>query len=108
MSKKSTDSELEYQRDLKLLYLMLQPTRAKIIQSLQHSSKYAKEIAREIEIDRRIAFWHLETLRKYGLALREYRLIKYAKSKPPAVAAFYELTPEVERIRQRFAEKFPF
>lgn len=95
-------------KELQLMYALMQPTRQKIIKTLRTSKEplYIKEIAEKIgEKERNVSF-HLATLAEYGFVKGEYREI----SKPThhskvagKAAKFYRLTPKVDAVIKKLA-----
>lgn len=95
--------------DLQNLYVLMQPTRYKIVKLLRDSPKpmYVKEIAQAIGADERITSFHLATLAENGFVDGEYRTIELpkARSAPMSRAAkFYQLTPKVAQVERRLGK----
>ena len=95
--------------DLELLYVLMQPTRQKIIRLLKESNKplYVREIADKIDESERNTSFHLSTLAEKGFVDGEYREIgpsSHHSLVTNKAAKFYKLTPKVESISKRFAK----
>ena len=92
--------------DLGLLYVLLQPTRQKIVHLLKESKEpmYIKQIADEIgESERNVSF-HLLTLAENGLVDGQYREIEpahHSEIVKGRAAKFYHLTPKVDEVLKR-------
>jgi predicted ArsR family transcriptional regulator len=97
-----SQNEME-NRELQLVYALMQPTRQKIIKVLRASKEplYIKQIAAEIgEKERNVSF-HLATLAEYGFVEGEYREIEALTHRSRVTgraAKFYRLTPKVEAV----------
>ena len=94
--------------ELQNLYVLMQPTRQKIVRLLRQRGKpmYVKEIADEIGEDERITSFHLATLAEHNFVDGEYRTIEkpIARSAPMSRAAkFYRLTRKVDEVTERLA-----
>jgi predicted ArsR family transcriptional regulator len=89
--------------DMDSLYVLLQPTRQKIVQVLRESKEpmYIKQIADKIgESERNVSF-HLLSLAEKGLVDGQYREIEQAHHSEIVkgrAAKFYHLTPKVDEI----------
>lgn len=87
-----------------LLYILMQPTRQKIVRLLQTSEPmYIEQIADKINEDRRVVSFHLATLAENGFVEGEYRLIEAATKNPGRGRGgkFYKLTPKVAEVTAR-------
>ncbi len=84
----------------KMLYVLVQPTRQKIIKLLRSSKDplYIEQIADKIGEDRRSVSFHLATLAENGFVEGEYRIIQQATENPGRGrgAKYYRLTKKVE------------
>ena len=84
-----------------LLYVLMQPTRQKIIKLLQLGEPlYIEQIAEKIGEDRRSVSFHLATLAENGFVEGEYREIERATKNPGRGrgAKFYRVTPRVKEV----------
>jgi len=95
--------------DLELLYVLVQPTRQKIIKFLknQNGAVHIKEIAGQIKESPRNTSFHLATLAEYGFVEGEYREIEKPTHHSPVTgraAKFYTTTSEVDRIISKLAK----
>ena len=94
--------------DLQLLYVLMQPTRQKIIKKLKSSKEpmYIQQIADEIDETARNVSFHLATLAEYGFVDGEYREITAPTPNPGLgkAAKFYRLTPKYDETIRRFAK----
>ncbi len=103
--------QTEAETELELLYVLMQPTRRKIIRALKTARKplYIKEIADQIEENERNVSFHLSTLAEYGFVDGEYREIEAPTHHSAAVkgkaAKFYRLTKKVENVTERLASQ---
>ncbi len=89
----------------KMLYVLVQPTRQKIIKLLKSNKDalYIEQIADKIGEDRRSVSFHLATLAENGFVDGDYRLIQ-APTKNPGRgrgAKFYKLTPKVDEVLKK-------
>jgi predicted ArsR family transcriptional regulator len=98
------------ENDFDLLYVLMQPTRQKIIKLLKESKEplYIAQIAEKIgETPRNVSF-HLQTLAEYGFVDGEYHEIQPPTHNSPLVlgkaAKFYRLTPKVDEVVKRLAK----
>ena len=107
--KKKNENENEKGTDLELLYVLMQPTRQKIIKILRSSKEplYIKEIAKKVAGEQRNVSFHLATLAEHGLVDGEYREIEPPPTHHSAVTGragkFYKLTPKVDEVIKRLA-----
>lgn len=89
----------------KMLYVLLQPTRQKIVKLLRSSreSMYIEQIADKIGEDRRSVSFHLAALAENGFVEGEYRVIQQATENPGRGrgAKFYRLTKKVDYALDR-------
>ncbi len=95
--------------DLQLLYVLMQPTRQKIIRLLKESKEplYIAEIAEKVGESPRNVSFHLATMAEYGLVDGEYREIEAPTHHSAIVgkaAKFYRLTPKVAEVTKRLAK----
>jgi len=87
-----------------LLYILMQPTRQKIVKLLQSGEPlYIEQIADKIKEDRRSVSFHLATLAENGFVEGEYKIIEGATNNPGRGrgAKFYKLTPKVATVIER-------
>ena len=94
--------------DLQLLYVLMQPTRQKIVRELKASKDplYIQQIASRIgETPRNVSF-HLATLADHGFVDGEYREITAPTPNPGLgrAAKFYRLTPKVDETMKRLSK----
>jgi predicted ArsR family transcriptional regulator len=86
----------------KMVYVLLQPTRQKIVKLLKSSKEplYIEQIADSIGEDRRSVSFHLATLAEYGFVEGDYELIKSASKNPGSGrgAKFYHTTAKVDQV----------
>jgi len=102
----NTDVEAA-EKAFELLFVLVQPTRQKIIQALRDSNRplYIKEIAELIGASQRNTALHLATLAEFGLVDGEYREIQKATPlKLGRAAKFYHLTPKVNETITQLAQ----
>ncbi len=96
--------------DLELLYVLMQPTRQKIIQLLKNSEEpiFIREIADQIGESQRNTSFHLATLAEQGFVEGEYREIEiptHHSAVTGRAAKFYRITPKVDQIIKKLAKK---
>jgi predicted ArsR family transcriptional regulator len=87
-----------------LLYILMQPTRQKIVKLLRSSEPlYIEQIAEKINEDRRSVSFHLATLAENGIVEGEYRLIENATKNPGRGRGgkFYKLTPRAVEVIEK-------
>lgn len=79
------------------LYCLMQPTRQKIIKTLQASEKplYINEIAKKIGASARNTSFHLTELLENGFVDGEYR-----ENKQGHASKYYWITDEVEKAKK--------
>jgi predicted transcriptional regulator len=84
------------------LYVLMQPTRWKIIQALKAAKTplYIEELAKQVGEDRKNIAFHLLTLAEYGFVDSEYRVIEVPKENPGHGKAgkYFWLTKKVDEI----------
>lgn len=88
----------------KMLYVLMQPTRQKIVKLLQSGkSLYIEQIADAIKEDRRSVSFHLATLAEHGFVEGDYQLIKPAEKNPGSGRGgkFYHITPKVDEVLKK-------
>ncbi|MGD0257469.1 MAG: winged helix-turn-helix domain-containing protein [Thermoplasmata archaeon] len=90
------------------LYVLLQPTRQKIIQLLRESPRpmYITEIAAEIGESPRVTSFHLATLAQHGFVDGEFREIEpptHHSAVTGRAAKYYRLTPKVGQVIRELA-----
>ncbi len=97
----------EEESDIQLLYVLMQPTRQKIIKTLREAKgrpMYIKEIADKIEETPRNVSFHLATLSEFGFVQGEYREIEpptHHSAVSGRAAKFYQLTSKVDEVTKR-------
>lgn len=101
-------SNEEDKKDLQLMYVIMQPTRQKILKALREAKDpmYIREIADKIGEEPRIISFHLATLAEYGLVEGEYREIEGHPAHSAVsgrAAKFYRLTPKLDEVTKRLA-----
>jgi predicted ArsR family transcriptional regulator len=99
--------------DLHLRYVMMQPTRQKILRVLKASPEplYIKQIADKISEDPRTVSFHLATLAENGFVEGEYREIERPaphSSVRGRAAKFYRVTKKVNEVAKRLSLSLPF
>lgn len=108
MSTKAVIKNDENESDLQLLYVLMQPTRQKIIRLLRNSGEplYITQIADQIHETPRNVSFHLATLAEYGFVDGEYREIEAPKPNPGLgkAAKFYHITPKFEETIKRLTK----
>jgi predicted ArsR family transcriptional regulator len=94
--------------DLQLLYVLMQPTRQKIIRELKAAGEplYIQQIADKIGESARNVSFHLATLAERGFVDGEYREIQAPTPNPGLgkAAKFYHLTEKYDETVRRFAK----
>lgn len=88
----------------RMLYVLMQPTRRKIVNLLQSEKPmYIEQIAEKIGEDRRSVSFHLATLAENGFVEGDYELINPATENPGSGrgAKFYHLTPKVAEVLKK-------
>jgi predicted transcriptional regulator len=76
--------------DIERLHIVAQSTRLWILNALTRKDKmYASKIARELDVERKIITFHLNTLEKAGLVKNEFGL---SDDNIPAAVKYYQLT----------------
>jgi predicted transcriptional regulator len=94
-----TDKEERLDREL---YVLMQPTRWKIIQALKNAKAplYIEELAKQVGEDRKNIAFHLLTLAEYGFVDSEYRVIEVPKENPGHGKAgkYFWLTKKVDAV----------
>lgn len=82
--------------DIERLHVAVQSTRLWILNALTRKDKmYPSNLARELDIERKIISFHLNSLEKAGLVKSEFGL-NY-ENRPSAVK-YYQLTPKGKEI----------
>jgi len=102
----TTKPDRNGESDLQLLYVLMQPTRQKIIKVLSGSKEplYITEIASKIGENPRNVSFHLATLAEYGFVDGEYREIEkpaHHSAMTGRAGKFYRLTSKVGEVRKR-------
>jgi predicted ArsR family transcriptional regulator len=92
-------SEERLDRDI---YVLMQPTRLKIVQALKSAEAplYIEELAKQIGGDRKNIAFHLLTLAEHGFVDSEYRVIEVPKENPGHGKAgkYFWLTKKVDEV----------
>ena len=96
--------------DVAQLYVLMQPTRQKIIKLLRKSPQpmYIKEIANEISESERNTSFHLSTLAEHEFVEGEYKEIEKPTHHSPVTgraAKFYKITPKVDEIIKKLVRE---
>lgn len=97
--------------DLANLYVLMQPTRQRIIQLLKKNPDnpmYIREIANAIKESERNTSFHLSTLAEHGFVTGEYREIADPTHHSPVTgraAKFYSITPTVDEIIKKIVKE---
>jgi len=90
------------------LFVLLQPTRWKIIGALKKSKEplYIREIADKVGEDWKVVSFHLSALADAGFVEGEFRIIERPKSNPGFGRAgkFYKVTKKVDEVMARVDE----
>ena len=102
-------AELSGEELLRMAYILMHPTRFKIIQALKEAGRplYIREIADKIGENHRIVSFHLTILAEHGFVEGEYRVIEEPKERSKArgkAGKFYRLTPKVDEILKKIVE----
>lgn len=97
--------------DLQLMYVIMQPTRQRILKALRDAKDpmYIAEIASKIGEEARTVSFHVATLAEYGLVEGEYREIGPHPTHSAVslkAAKFYRLTPKLDDVMKRLATHF--
>jgi len=90
--------------DEQLFFVLVQPTRQKIIKLLEKSKEplYIKQIAKKIKESERNTSFHLAELSMFGFVDGEYREIKPPKHGTLGRAGkFYFVTPKVNQVKKK-------
>jgi predicted ArsR family transcriptional regulator len=99
--KSGIGKEVDEEQLANQLYVLMQPTRRKIVKLLQSGEPmYIDQIAKAIDEDRRAVSFHLLTLAEHGFVEGDFQLIEKATKNPGAGrgAKFYHLTSKVDPI----------
>jgi predicted ArsR family transcriptional regulator len=111
MSNEKTTSlnETERVNQLNQLYILLQPTRQKIIRTLKAANEpmYIKEIADAIQESHRDTSFHLATLAANGFVEGKFREIEkptHHSAITGRAAKFYRLTTKVDEVANLLAK----
>jgi DNA-binding transcriptional ArsR family regulator len=92
----------------KELYILLQPTRWKIVQALKKGEGplYIEELAKRVGEERKNVAFHLLALAEYGFVDSEYRVIEVPKGNPGHGKAgrYFWLTPKVDEVISKVPE----
>jgi predicted ArsR family transcriptional regulator len=94
---------------LSQLYILLQPTRQRIIRTLRDAKRpmYIKEIAEKIGESHRDTSFHLATLASNGFVQGEFREIEpptHHSAVTGRAAKFYHLTDKVDEVARLLAK----
>jgi predicted ArsR family transcriptional regulator len=89
--------------------IILQPIRYRIYQELKRAGKplYVDEVAKRLEVDRRLVSFHLATLEEHGFVTSEFKAITPAQSNPGKGKAgrFFSLTGKAEKVLTRLKKE---
>ena len=93
-----------------LLYVLMQPTRQKIIKVLKGTEEplYIKEIAEKIVESERNTSFHLATLAENGFVEGQYREIvkpTHHSAITGRAAKFYKITPKVDEVIKQLSQE---
>jgi len=108
MSEEKTGVAADAER-LSQLYILLQPTRQKIIRTLREAKQpmYIKEIAEKIGESHRDTSFHLATLASNGFVEGQFREIEpptHHSAVTGRAAKFYRLTKKVDEVTKLLAK----
>ena len=85
--------------------VILQPIRYRIYQELKRAGRplYVDELAKRLDVDRRLVSFHLATLEEHGFVTSEFKAITVAESNPGKGKAgrFFSLTGKAEKVIKR-------
>lgn len=85
--------------DIEKIHVAAQPTRLQILNSLTKNDKrYATNLGRELNIERKVIAFHLNALEKAELVKSEYGLSYDSR---PAAVKYYQLTPKGKEILEK-------
>ena len=85
--------------DIEKIHVAAQPTRLQILNSLTKTEKlYATNLAGELNIERKVIAFHLNTLEKAGLVKSEYGL---SYENRPAAVRYYQILPKGREILEK-------
>lgn len=86
-------------------YVLMHPTRYQIIQILKEAEGplYIAQIADKLQIDDKLASFHLSVLSKHGFVQSEFRLENPPRGGPKALK-YYTLTEKVDQTLARIKE----
>jgi len=86
-------------------YVLLHPTRFKIVELLAEKPMYIAEIAKTLRADSQFVIsYHLRILEEYGFLSGRYEISKQPKSRGKAVKIF-SVTGKVEQVKRVMKEK---
>jgi predicted ArsR family transcriptional regulator len=89
--------------------IILQPIRYKIYQELRRAGKplYVDEVAKRLDIDRRLVSFHLATLEEHGFVTSQFKAITPAQSNPGKGKAgrFFSLTGKAQKVLTRLKKE---
>lgn len=84
--------------------VMLHPIRLKILHILEEKGEmYIDEIAKNVDIDRRLISFHLGVLQNYGFLESSFKVVEEPHSKGKA-GRFFTLTSKYEETKSRLSD----
>jgi predicted ArsR family transcriptional regulator len=105
----STVDKPEMTNTLDEASIILQPIRYRIYQELKKAGKplYVDEVAKRLDIDRRLVSFHLATLEEHGFVTSEFKAITAAQSNPGKGKAgrFFSLTEKADVVLRRLKKE---
>ena len=97
-----TETELifkENSADIEKIHVAAQHTRLEILNSLTKTEKmYATNLARGLNVERKVIAFHLNALEKAGLVKSEFGL---SEDYRPSAVKYYKLTPKGKEILEK-------
>lgn len=93
---------MESLKSAKLRYIMMHPIRHEIVKLIKKQGKsYASQLAKELNLDRKLVSYHLLTLMQHKIIVGDYAV----RGGPPTdeegrpiIVKYYELTEEAKKI----------
>lgn len=86
-------------------YALVHPTRYKIVKLLRSKEKlYIAQIAKKLELNPKVASFHLTVLANYGFVDGDYGLKNPKKGAPKAVK-YYRLTNKVDQVLSKLRKE---
>ena len=90
--------------DIEKIHVAAQHTRLNILNSLTKTEKmYATNLARELNVERKVIAFHLNALEKAELVKSEFGLSEDLR---PAAVKYYQLTPKGREILEKILNLF--